>query len=198
MVEGSSVKDYDHVVAVYQPIRYQCRTLPKYPSFTCSNPTAAVNRGLLHQVSQRWAGDTGFTLKDWKPKTECSTGCRFAGMGNLIKVLTRDIDHNAAHFFLDFERLVLGVPGQNWSLVMPSPGVLPLSQRDSPEDAGDIVTSSRQAALHLRDHQLDALEVGVSSSPQGDSPKDGFMPDGTLWSSFPHCFNQPYLGCSFL
>ncbi|XP_008584605.1 PREDICTED: protein FAM49B [Galeopterus variegatus] len=24
-------------------------------------------------------------------------------MGNLIKVLTRDIDHNAAHFFLDFE-----------------------------------------------------------------------------------------------
>lgn len=28
---------------------------------------------------------------------------RFAGMGNLIKVLTRDIDHNAAHFFLDFE-----------------------------------------------------------------------------------------------
>ena len=27
----------------------------------------------------------------------------FAGMGNLIKVLTRDIDHNAAHFFLDFE-----------------------------------------------------------------------------------------------
>ncbi|KAK2520295.1 Fam49b [Columba guinea] len=41
---------------------------------------------------------------DWKPKTECSTGCRFAGMGNLIKVLTRDIDHNAAHFFLDFEK----------------------------------------------------------------------------------------------
>lgn len=29
-------------------------------------------------------------------------GC-LAGMGNLIKVLTRDIDHNAAHFFLDFE-----------------------------------------------------------------------------------------------
>lgn len=28
---------------------------------------------------------------------------RFAGMGNLIKVLTRDIDHNATHFFLDFE-----------------------------------------------------------------------------------------------
>uniref|UniRef100_A0A669P8W5 CYFIP related Rac1 interactor B n=1 Tax=Phasianus colchicus TaxID=9054 RepID=A0A669P8W5_PHACC len=40
---------------------------------------------------------------EWRPRTECSTGCRFAGMGNLIKVLTRDIDHNAAHFFLDFE-----------------------------------------------------------------------------------------------
>lgn len=33
---------------------------------------------------------------------------RFAGMGNLIKVLTRDIDHNAAHFFLDFESKSLG------------------------------------------------------------------------------------------
>lgn len=29
-------------------------------------------------------------------------------MGNLIKVLTRDIDHNAAHFFLDFESKSLG------------------------------------------------------------------------------------------
>ncbi|EPY77827.1 hypothetical protein CB1_001179042 [Camelus ferus] len=38
-----------------------------------------------------------------RPSTVRLLGVLFAGMGNLIKVLTRDIDHNAAHFFLDFE-----------------------------------------------------------------------------------------------
>lgn len=58
--------------------------------------------------------------------------------------------------------------------------ILPLSQRGSSEDVGDTVTPYRKAAL-----------LGSPAVPPrgGDVPspslKDGFVPDGTLWSSFP-------------
>ncbi|OPJ88372.1 hypothetical protein AV530_017713 [Patagioenas fasciata monilis] len=40
---------------------------------------------------------------DWKPKTECSTGCRYLNMGNLLKVLTCTDLEQGPNFFLDFE-----------------------------------------------------------------------------------------------
>lgn len=56
--------------------------------------------------------------------------------------------------------------------------ILPLPQRGSCEDVGD--TSYRKAAL---------LGSPAEHPPGGDvpspSPKDGFVPDGTLWSSLP-------------
>ncbi|KAF2976334.1 hypothetical protein EK904_011326, partial [Melospiza melodia maxima] len=87
----------------------------------------------------------------------------FAGMGNLIKVLTRDIDHNAAHFFLDFESKSL------------SPSELVHFKWGSCEDVGDTVTPSRKAAL-----------LGSPAVPPrgGDVPapslKDGYLNMGNL------------------
>lgn len=58
--------------------------------------------------------------------------------------------------------------------------ILSLSQRGSCEDVGDTVTSYRKAAW---------LESPAVHPRGGDLPspslKDGFVPDGTLWSSFP-------------
>lgn len=43
---------------------------------------------------------------------ECILTTRFAGMGNLLKVLTREIE-NYPHFFLDFESKCVALPEEN-------------------------------------------------------------------------------------
>ncbi|KAJ8272691.1 hypothetical protein GJAV_G00092290 [Gymnothorax javanicus] len=56
----------------------------------------SVNRPCVNKVCRQAA-------KSIDPKPAPPSGFRCAGMGNLIKVLTRDIDNNAGNFFLDFE-----------------------------------------------------------------------------------------------
>lgn len=44
---------------------------------------------------------------------ECILTTRFAGMGNLLKVLTREIE-NYPHFFLDFESKCVAAEEEMW------------------------------------------------------------------------------------
>ncbi|KAB0395331.1 hypothetical protein E2I00_016479 [Balaenoptera physalus] len=71
-------------------------------AFNISKKCVSVHQILISKANNCYTNTVISSLRSLSEE-HMPLSREFAGMGNLIKVLTRDIDHNAAHFFLDFE-----------------------------------------------------------------------------------------------